>query len=42
MTAVDTEKNLLIVTGADDGPRVHNPATEWQVHLQVAGGKYLA
>jgi hypothetical protein len=31
---VDSEKNLITVTGADDSPRVYNPATEWQMRLK--------
>jgi conjugative relaxase-like TrwC/TraI family protein len=35
VTGVDTEKNLITVTGADDIPRVYNPATEWQMRLKA-------
>jgi len=35
VTGVDTEKNLITVTGADDSPRVYNPATEWQMRLKA-------
>ena len=35
LTGVDTEKNLITVTGADDSPRVYNPATEWQMRLKA-------
>lgn len=34
VTGVDTEKNLIIVTGSDDSPRVYDPATEWQMRLK--------
>ena len=35
VTAVEAEKNLIIVIGADDSPRVYNPATEWQMRLKA-------
>ena len=35
VTGVDAEKNLITVTGADDSPRVYNPATEWQMRLKA-------
>ena len=35
VTGVDAAKNLITVTGADDGPRVYNPATEWQMRLKA-------
>jgi hypothetical protein len=35
VTGVDPEKNLITVTGADDSPRVYNPATEWQMRLRA-------
>jgi ATP-dependent exoDNAse (exonuclease V) alpha subunit len=35
VTDVDAEKNLITVTGADDSPRVYNPATEWQMRLKA-------
>jgi len=35
VTGVDVEKNLITVTGADDSPRVYNPATEWQMRLKA-------
>jgi hypothetical protein len=35
VTGVDADKNLITVTGADDGPRVYNPATEWQMRLKA-------
>jgi conjugative relaxase-like TrwC/TraI family protein len=35
VTGVDAEKNLIAVTGADDSPRVYNPATEWQMRLKA-------
>jgi conjugative relaxase-like TrwC/TraI family protein len=35
VTGVDAEKNLIIVTGADDSPRIYNPATEWQMRLKA-------
>ena len=35
VTGVDAEKNLIIVIGADDSPRVYNPATEWQMRLKA-------
>jgi hypothetical protein len=35
VTGVDTQKNLLTVTGADHSPRVYNPATEWQMRLKA-------
>ena len=36
VTGVDAEKNLITVTGADDSPRVYNPATEWQMRLKAS------
>ena len=35
VTGVDADKNLITVTGADDSPRVYNPATEWQMRLKA-------
>lgn len=35
VTGVDAEKNLITVTGADDSPRVYNPATEWQMRIKA-------
>jgi hypothetical protein len=35
VTGVDAEKNLITVIGADDSPRVYNPATEWQMRLKA-------
>jgi len=35
VTGVDAEKNLITVTGADNSPRVYNPATEWQMRLKA-------
>ena len=35
VTGVDADKNLITVTGADDTPRVYNPATEWQMRLKA-------
>lgn len=35
VTGVDAEKNLITVTGADESPRVYNPATEWQMRLKA-------
>jgi conjugative relaxase-like TrwC/TraI family protein len=35
VSGVDTEKNLITVTGADDSPRIYNPATEWQMRLKA-------
>jgi hypothetical protein len=35
VTGVDAEKNLITVTGADDSPRVYNPATEWQMRFKA-------
>ncbi len=35
VTGVDTEKNLITVTGADDTTRVYNPAVEWQMRLKA-------
>jgi len=35
VTGVDAQKNLITVTGADDSPRVYNPATEWQMRLKA-------
>jgi conjugative relaxase-like TrwC/TraI family protein len=34
VTGVDAGKNLITVTGADDSPRVYDPATEWQMRLK--------
>ena len=36
MTGVDADKNLITVTGADGGPRVYNPAAEWQMRLKAS------
>ena len=36
VTGVDTEKNLITVTGADDSPRLYNPATEWQMRFKAS------
>ena len=35
VTGVDAGKNLIIVSGTDDSPRVYNPATEWQMRLKA-------
>ncbi|RXH58251.1 traI protein (DNA helicase I) [Granulicella sibirica] len=35
VTDVDTEKNLITVTGQDDSPRVYDPAAEWQMRLKA-------
>ena len=35
VTGVDADKNLITITGADDSPRVYNPATEWQMRLKA-------
>ncbi|MBW4028985.1 MAG: AAA family ATPase, partial [Acidobacteria bacterium] len=35
VTGVDAGKNLITVTGADDSPRVYDPATEWQMRLKA-------
>ena len=35
VTGADADKNLVTVTGADDSPRVYNPATEWQMRLKA-------
>ena len=35
VTAVDTERNLITVTGSDDSPRVYDPATEWRMRLKA-------
>jgi conjugative relaxase-like TrwC/TraI family protein len=35
VTGVDAEKNLITVTGADNSPRVYDPATEWQMRLKA-------
>ena len=35
VTGVNAEKNLIIVTGPDDSPRVYNPAAEWQMRLKA-------
>ena len=35
VTGIDAEKNLITVTGADNSPRVYNPATEWQMRLKA-------
>jgi conjugative relaxase-like TrwC/TraI family protein len=35
VNGVDAEKNLITVTGADDSPRVYNPAAEWQMRLRA-------
>ena len=35
VTGVDADKNLITVTGADDSPRVYNPAAEWQMRLKA-------
>ena len=35
VTGVDTEQNLITVTGADGSPRVYNPATECQMRLKA-------
>jgi conjugative relaxase-like TrwC/TraI family protein len=34
VTGVDSGKNLITVTGADDSPRLYSPATEWQMRLK--------
>ena len=35
VTAVEVERNLIPVTGADDSPRVNNPSTKWQMRLKA-------
>jgi conjugative relaxase-like TrwC/TraI family protein len=35
VTGVESDKNLITVTGADDSPRVYNPAAEWQMRLKA-------
>jgi conjugative relaxase-like TrwC/TraI family protein len=35
VTAVEAEKNLITIAGADDSPRVYDPATEWQMRLKA-------
>jgi conjugative relaxase-like TrwC/TraI family protein len=35
VTGVDTEKNLITVTGPEDNPRVYDPATEWKMRLKA-------
>jgi conjugative relaxase-like TrwC/TraI family protein len=35
VTGVDTERNLITVTGPDDSPRVYDPATEWRMRLKA-------
>jgi molybdopterin-guanine dinucleotide biosynthesis protein len=35
VTGVDAEKNLITVTGADNSPRVYNPAPVWQMRLKA-------
>ncbi|WP_263384562.1 hypothetical protein [Granulicella arctica] len=35
VTGLDAGRNLITVTGADDSPRVYNPATEWQMRLKA-------
>ena len=35
VTGVDTENNLITVTGADDSPHVYDPASEWQMRLKA-------
>ncbi len=35
MTGVDAGRNLITVTGADDSPRLYNPAAEWQMRLKA-------
>ena len=35
VVAVDSKRNLITVTGADEAPHVYDPAAEWQMRLKA-------